>query len=41
MDVTDEHRAVLELLIAQMSRRADGRGRQWRARRGAEWHSIL
>jgi transposase len=33
MDVTDEQWSVLEPLIGEMPRRADGRGRPWRSRR--------
>jgi hypothetical protein len=33
MDLTDEQWAVLEPLIGELPRRADGRGRPWRGRR--------
>ena len=32
MDLTDEQWAVLDPLIGEMPRRADGRGRPWRKR---------
>src|SRR5258708_4967161 len=41
MDLTDEQWPVLEPLIGEMPRRADGRGRPWRSRRdilnGVRW----
>ena len=52
MDVTDEQWAVLEPLIGEMPRRADGRGRPWRnsrevvngilwvLRTGAQWADL-
>src|SRR5690349_1242690 len=52
MDLTDEQWAVLEPLIGQMPRRADGRGRFWRSSRavldgilwilrtGAQWAEL-
>ena len=52
MDLTDEQWQVLEPLIGDMPRRADGRGRPWRSSRevlngilwilrtGAQWHDL-
>jgi transposase len=52
MDLTDEQWAVLERLIGEMPRRADGRGRPWRSSRevlngilwilrtGAQWADL-
>jgi hypothetical protein len=52
MDLTDEQWTVLEPLIGEMPRRADGRGRPWRSSRevlngilwilrtGAQWASA-
>jgi transposase len=52
MDLTDEQWAVLEPLIGEMPRRADGRGRPWRnsrevlngilwiLRTGAQWAEL-
>ena len=53
MDLTDEQWTVLEPLIGEMPRRADGRGRPWRSSRevlngilwilrtGAQWQDLL
>lgn len=52
MELTDEQWALLEPLLGAMPRRADGRGRPWRASRqvldgilwilrtGAQWHTL-
>lgn len=52
MDLTDEQWAVLEPLIGELPRRADGRGRPWRSSRdvlngilwilrtGAQWADL-
>src|SRR5262245_21314573 len=52
MDLTDEQWSVVEPLIGQMPRRADGRGRPWRSSRevldgirwilrtGAQWQDV-